>query len=158
MKSEAEARQAIEEYGDMVKRICFMYLKNEEEIQDIFQNVFLKYVLFPDEFESKEHEKAWIIRISINECKDILKSFFRKTVPLELVEEHYLKVTDENNELLHLVLALPEKYKDVVYLFYYEGYSAVQIAQMFGKNENTIYSRPSRAKKILKEELGGDRA
>ena len=77
MRSEEEVNRAIERYSDTVKRLCFVHLKNDADTEDIFQNVFLKYVLSPVVFENSEHEKAWFIRVTINACKDLLKSFFR---------------------------------------------------------------------------------
>src|SRR5699024_2670756 len=84
MRGEEEAARGIERYGDMVRRLCLVHLKNPADTEDIFQNVFLKYVLSPVVFESPEHEKAWLIRVTLNACKDLVKSFFRsRTVPLE---------------------------------------------------------------------------
>lgn len=75
MRSEQEANRAIERYADTVRRICMIHLKNHADTEDIFQNVFLKYVLSTAVFESEEHEKAWFIRVTINACRDLLKSF-----------------------------------------------------------------------------------
>lgn len=75
MRSEQEVNRAIEQYSDMIRRLCMIYLKNYADTEDIFQTVFLKYVLSSVSFESKEHEKAWFIRVTINACKDLLKSF-----------------------------------------------------------------------------------
>ena len=75
MRNEEEVNQAIERYADTVRRICMVHLKNLSDTEDIFQTVFLKYVLRSVPFESAEHEKAWIIRVTINACKDLLKSF-----------------------------------------------------------------------------------
>lgn len=157
MRSEHEANRAIEQYADMVRRICFVHLKNQEDTEDIFQNVFLKYVLYSGTFESSEHEKAWFARVTINACKDLLKNFYRKnTVPMDAVSEEAFTSNEEQSAVLEEVLSLPKKYKDVVYLFYYEGYSAAEIADIMKKKENTIYSLLSRARKLLKEKLGGE--
>lgn len=84
MQSEQEINRVIAQYGDMVRRICFLYLKNRDDTEDIFQNVFLKYLLRDDPFDSPEHEKAWFARIAINACRDLLRSFARRAnVPLE---------------------------------------------------------------------------
>lgn len=80
MRNEAEVNRAIDLYADTVRRICFLYLKNDADVDDIFQEVFLKYLLHPSSFESDAHEKAWLIRVSINACQDLLKSFFRRRV------------------------------------------------------------------------------
>jgi len=98
-------------------------------MEDIFQTVFLKFVLHDGVFESPEHEKAWLIRVTINACRDLLKSFYRKNVVLtdRYTEQMVPAASYENREILEMVLALPDKYKDVIYLFYYEGYTAAEI-------------------------------
>ncbi len=157
MRSEEEARRAIEQYSDLVRRLCMIHLKNNSDTEDIFQTVFLKYVLSSASFESPEHEKAWFIRVTINACKDLLKSFFRKhTVSLDQVLDQPAPLEDRHREVLEAVLSLPPHYKDVVYLHYYEGYTAPEIGHILGKNVNTIYTLLGRARRLLKETLGGE--
>lgn len=157
MKNEAEAGRVIEKYADTVRRICFIHLHNYNDVEDVFQDVFLKYILYDKPFENEEHERAWLIRVAINACKDVFKSFFRQKVcSLEEVDREPLFIQDESRGVLEAVLKLPEHYKNVIYLFYYEGYSAVEIAKMLGRKENTIYTWLSRARSELKERLGGD--
>ena len=156
MRSETEINRAVDEYSDMVRRLCMLHLKNYADTEDIFQTVFLKYALSSVEFKSKEHEKAWMIRVTINACKDLLKSFFRKhTVSIDQLIEQPAPVPQDHREVLEAVLSLPKKYKDVVYLHFYEGYTAPQISEILGKNVNTVYTLLTRAKKILKTKLGG---
>ena len=158
MRSEEEAARAIERYGDMVRRLCLVHLKNPADTEDIFQNVFLKYVLSPVVFESPEHEKAWLIRVTLNACRDLVKSFFRsRTVPLEELLDQPAPLSEEHREVLEAVLALPPKYRDAVYLHYYEGYTAAEIGKLLGKNTNTVYTLLTRAREQLRETLGGDR-
>lgn len=158
MRSEEEAARAIERYGDMVRRLCLVHLKNPADTEDIFQNVFLKYVLSPVVFESPEHEKAWLIRVTINACRDLVKSFFRsRTVSLEELLDQPAPLSEEHREVLEAVLALPPKYRDAVYLHYYEGYTAAEIGKLLGKNTNTVYTLLNRAREQLRETLGGDR-
>lgn len=157
MRTEAETMRAIETYADSIRRICFIHLKNYADTEDVFQEVFLKYVLYEGDFESDAHEKAWLIRVAINQSKDILKSFFRSRVrSLDdmNIEPFYLE--EDDRQVLDAVLRLPENYRDAIYLFYYEGYSAVEIADMLGKKENTIYTWMSRARSKLKDVLGAD--
>lgn len=157
MRSEYEVNRAIDKYSDTVKRICVVYLKSHSDTEDIFQTVFMKYLLSSNEFESDEHEKAWFIRVTINCCKDLLKSFFKKnTVPLEIIAEQSVEMPSENSHVLEAVLSLPKKYKEVVYLYYYEEYTAVEISKILSKNVNTVYTLLSRAKALLKEKLGGE--
>jgi RNA polymerase sigma-70 factor (ECF subfamily) len=152
MRSEAEANRAIDLYADTVRRICMVHLKSYADTEDIFQTVFLKYILSPVVFENVEHEKAWFIRVTINSCKDLLKSFFRKNiVSLDEVIPIAAETTEEHREVLEAVLSLPLKYRDVVYLHYYEGYTAAEIGKMLNKNVNTIYTLLRRAKGLLRE-------
>lgn len=157
MRSEHELNRVIDQYGDTVRRICLLYLKNEADSEDIFQTVFLKYVTSTTKFDSPEHEKAWIIRVTINNCKDLLKKFFRrKTVSLDDLIEKPRSLSDDHREVIEAVLSLPQKYRDVIYLHYYEGYTAPEISQILGKNVNTVYTLLTRSKKMLREQLGGD--
>lgn len=158
MRSEHEANLAIEKYSDMVKRICFLHLKNEYDTEDIFQNVFIKYLMYEGSFESPEHEKAWFARVTMNLCKDFLKSAFRKnTVSMEYLSENTPAAQDEEKrEVLSAVLSLPEKYKNAVYLHYFEGYTAAEIGKIIGKKENSVYTLLARAREKLKKILGGD--
>ena len=157
MRSEQEANRAIERYADTVRRICMIHLKSHADTEDIFQNVFLKYVLSSTVFESEEHEKAWFIRVTINACRDLLKSFFRsRTVSLDTLLDQPADLDETDRTVLDAVLALPPKYRDVVYLHYYEGYTAPQIADMLHKNVNTVYTLLYRTKQALKQTLGGD--
>lgn len=134
-----------------------IHLKNYADTEDIFQTVFLKYVLNSVAFESREHEKAWFIRVTVNACKDLLKSFFRsRTVSLEEIMEQPAQLSTDDREVLEAVLSLPQKYKDVVYLHYYEGYTAPQISRILGKNKNTVYTLLTRSRQLLREKLGGD--
>ena len=156
MRSEQEVNRAIEQYADTVKRVCVLHLKNDADTEDIFQTVFLKYALSSTAFENEEHEKAWLIRVTINACKDLLKSFFRsRMVSLEDVRER-AAVPQTSSEELETVLRLPEKYRQVVYLHYYEGYTAPEIGRILGKNVNSVYTLITRARQMLKQALGGE--
>lgn len=157
MRSEQEVNRAIECYADTVKRICILHLKNVSDTEDIFQEVFLKYAMSDIVFENEEHEKAWLIRVTFNQCKDLMKSFFRrKTVPLDSVIPPADRSEEDHSDVLEAVLQLPQKYRNVVYLHYFEGYSAVEISKMLNRNVNTIYTLLSRAKEKMKNRLGGD--
>ena len=157
MRSEQEVNRAIERHADTVRRLCMIHLKNYADTEDIFQTVFLKYVLSSVSFENEEHERAWFIRVTINACKDLLKNFFRShTVSIDEILEQPAEIQQDNREVLEAVLSLPSRYRDVVYLYYYEEYTAPQISEILGKKVNTIYTLLNRAKKILREKLGGD--
>lgn len=157
MRNQDELNRVMELYGDSIRRICFLHLKNYSDVEDVFQEVFLKYILHNGDFESDAHEKAWLIRVAINACKDILKSFFRSKV--SSLEEAYTEpfyMDDDASEVMDAVLHLQDKYRNVIYLFYYEGYSAVEIAKILHKKVNTIYTWLSRAKDQLRNTFGGE--
>ena len=157
MRNEQEVNRVIEQYSDTVRRLCMIHLKNHADTEDIFQTVFLKYVLSSVSFENEEHEKAWFIRVTVNACKDLLKSFFRsRTVSFEEVLDQPAIMPPDNREVLEAVLSLPAKYREVVYLHFYEDYTAPQIGRILGKNVNTVYTILTRAKQMLREKLGGD--
>lgn len=157
MRSGSEIEQAIERHADMVKHICYVYMKNNSDTEDIFQDVFLKYALFSGSFQSEEHEKAWLIRVTVNRCKDILKSFFKsKVCSLDDIEEMAASQEEDHREVLGAVMQLPDQYRIVIYLFYYEGYSAAEIARMLKKKENTVYTCLGRGREKLKKLLGGE--
>lgn len=157
LKSAEEINCAMELYADMVRRICLVHLKDRHDTEDVFQNVYLKYMLYEGTFESREHEKAWFARVTINACTDWLRSFaHRKWVPLDVIAQEREALDDTSGEVLDVVLKLPDKYRNVIYLFYYEGYSAVEIAGILGRKENTIYTWLARAKNLLRESLGGE--
>ena len=104
----------------------------------------------------REHEKAWIIRVTANACKDLLRSFFRsRTVSLNVLIETPREMPGDHSDILEAVLALPEKYKDPIYLHYYEGYTAEEIGRILGKNTNTVYTLLTRARQMLKTRLEG---
>ncbi len=158
MKTEQDLNNTIEQYADTIKRICMTYLKNTDDTDDIFQNVFFKYYKSSVSFESEEHKKAWLIRITINECKDMLKNFFRKTTSsLEAAYQIPSNTPlDEHASIRACVFSLPEKYRIVIFLYYFEGYSAVEISKILSKNVNSIYTLLSRGKAQLKLKLGGE--
>ena len=157
MRSENEIYQAIEQYSDMIRRLCMIHLKNYHDTQDIFQTVFLKYALSSVVFENQQHEKAWFIRVTINACKDLLKNFFRThVISIDEVSKQLFELSSDNIDILEAVRSLPPKYKNVVYLHYYDGYTAPEIANILHKNVNTIYTYLTRSKKVLYEKLGGD--
>ena len=140
-----------------VYRVCYSYLGNRADAEDATQNVFLRLLRSGASFESGEHEKAWLIRVSANLCKDVLKASVRKNVPLDAIAEPEAK-PQEYDATLDVVLSLDEKYKDVVYLYYYEGWSTDQISGALGKPPSTIRSYLSEARALLRERLGGEMA
>lgn len=157
MRSEQDVNRAVDQYADTVRRLCMIHLKNSADTEDIFQTVFLKYALSSRVFESPEHERAWIIRVTVNACRDLLRSMFRRrTVPLDELDALPADTPADHRDVLEAVLSLPAKYRDVVYLHYYEGYTAPQIGEILHRNTNTIYTLLGRSRQLLAKELGGD--
>ena len=147
--------QLVDEYADTIQRICYSYTQNYHDTQDIMQNVFLKYLKKHPEFESSEHEKAWILRVTINACKDSLRSIFRQHESMDSMDIAVCEKEDYSY-VREAVCKLPAKYRDVIILYYFEGLSAVEIAKILNKKENTVYTWLGRAKEQLKQQLGGD--
>ena len=156
MRSEQEVNYAIERYSDMVLRLCMVNLKNSSDAEDVFQTVFMKYTLHDKPFESLEHEKAWLIRVTVNACKDWVKSYFHsRTISMEELKEYAPETNSEQYAVMEAVWSLPKQYRDVIYLHYYEGYTAPEIAGILKRNPNTVYTHLHKGKELLREALGG---
>ena len=156
-KDAADATQFVRQYSNMILRICFTYSLGRADAQDICQNVFLKLLQSDRRFDSEGETRAFIIRITINECKDVLKSGWRRrSVPLdELIEREVPFLPEENTGVLAAVQRLPVKYREAVYLYYYEGYNAEEIAAMVGAKPAAVRQRLARAREKLRKELEG---
>ena len=141
----------INTYQDMVTRICLLNLKNEEDAKDCFQNVFLKLMNTDTSFHDESHLKHWLIRVTINECKNYHR-FLNKSVQLAEIVIPY--VDRKEFTLLPEVLKLPKKYKNTLYLYYYEGYKITEIAKILNCNENTVKSYLKRGRELLRKRLG----
>lgn len=155
MIDKQQAEYLVNTYADMILRLSYTYLKNTHDAQDICQTVFVKLLTHPQEFESKGHEKAYIMRMTANACKDILKSpWRRKTCGLEVLAD--IPAPDvEDGSILAAVNALPTRYRSVIYLYYYEGYQASEIGEILGIPTATVHTRLARGRKKLKTMLGG---
>ena len=138
---------------DMVYRLCFSYLKNRADTEDAVQSAFLKMIQTKKTFASIEHEKAWLIVVAGNICKSALKHWWRKRSDIE--EYSFLAAPEEHEEqeLFHAVLALPDRCKTVVYLYYYEGYSTEEIAVMLKRPVSTVRNQLSDARRAIKKKL-----
>lgn len=138
-------------YYRNLTKLAFSYLKNMFDAQDIVSDVFVAYISSAPDFESDEHERAWLIRVTINKCKNSLKKSSRLRRLDDIV--HYSPPEQDDIEVLSAVLSLPEKYRLPVHLFYYEDMSIAQIAKALGEKPATIGSRLARARKLLKDYL-----
>ena len=148
----------LDKYGDMVLRIAYTYLKNRADAEDIVQDVFLRIIDKKPSFNDENHEKSWLIRATINMCKNKVNLFWNKNkCSIDDVQE--FAVSDKYNtdtSVFQAVMALGEKYRVVVYMYYYEGYSTPEIAKVIGKSETTIRSLLHRARNKLKDMLKED--
>lgn len=138
-------------YSDMLLRISYQNLYNKSEAEDVVQDAFLQYIKKRVKFESEEHAKAWLIRITINNCKNRNKlARFRKEVPINDLEFAFTK---EEEHVMSELFQLDAKYKNVLYLYYYEGYSLKEIGFILNKSVSTIGCWLQRGRKKLKIEL-----
>ena len=137
---------------DMVYRVCFSYMKNTADTEDAVSQVFEKLLNNSKglTFKDIEHEKAWLLRTAINQCYDNLKSWRRKVENIDDYENLQAENALLDNDVLKAVLELPERYKDVVYLYYYEGYSTAEVAQILKKPQSTVRSHMREARILLK--------
>lgn len=153
----AENREFEELYrrnADTVYRICFLRLRSAEEAEDAVQNIFLRYLKKPKEFSDSGHEKAWFITAAQNYCKDVFKFGGRfRRVELESLPEQASEPEREESELLEKLMSLPEKYREILYLYYYEEYSAKELARLLRRNESTVRTQLSKGRERLKRLL-----
>lgn len=140
-------------YADNLYRLCFSYMKNRMDAEDVMQETFLKFYQMEKTIQPKEEIKAWLLVTASNRCKNLLKHWWRKHQDIEDYSEIIGKEDEGKMELLEIVLNLPVKYKTVVYLYYYEGYNSRQISEMLHKPESTVRTHLQKAKALLKKEL-----
>jgi RNA polymerase sigma-70 factor (ECF subfamily) len=141
-------------YSGMIYRLGIIYLKNKADAEDITQEAFIKLFNHAPDFPDTEDERYWLIRVTVNLCKDRLKSFWRKkTVPI--LDMDFTDREAEDTSLLSLVLSLPKKTKDVIYLYYYEGYNISELSRILHISESAVKMRLKRGREHLKMELEG---
>lgn len=146
----------IDDFADMVYRIALLEVKNKADAEDVFQEVFVRLVKHIHKLESREHIKAWLIRVTINCSKKHLTSFWNRNVgsieeELPAEEAGYMK--EEESPVREAVLSLPDKYRTVVHLFYYEELSIREISNLLKLKETTVKSQLFRAREMLEGEI-----
>lgn len=150
-RSNQEILEAIQLFSDMLFRIALSYTKDWTASEDILQDVFLHFLTDSTAFRDQNHQKAWLIRVTINECRKFHRSIWnRKRVSFTELGD---LPTAEQNEVFDLVMELPAKYRIIVHLYYYEEYSVKEISHLLDLKESTIQSRLHRARKKLKKEM-----
>lgn len=150
--SEPEIKRILQVYGDMLYRTAYLLLGNPHDVQDVLQEVLIRYMEKAPAFASKDHEKAWLLRVTSNCCKDCLRFRMRQSCldPKQLQE--YLPAT-EDRQLLQELYTLPSKWKTVLLLHYFEGYPVREISKILKLSESAVKKRLQRAREALKLEL-----
>lgn len=137
-------------YGNILFRLCLLTLGNASDAEDAVQETFLKYLQKAPGFENEEHEKAWLITVATNQCKDMLR--FRQRHPVVEIEELEAFVQESSDcEILETLMMLPEKFKTVLLLYYVEEYSMEEIAKVIGKTKSAVKMRLQKGRKLLEE-------
>lgn len=162
--TEKEIQRLMNTYGNDVLRTSYMYLKNLQNAEDAFQEVFIRVFNKLESFKGESSEKTWLIRITINVCKDMLRSSWLKRVLLTDklndknvnigIENRIIKI-EENKILFEEVMSLSHRFKEVIILYYYHNYNTAEISKILNVVEGTVRSRLHRAREILKTKLGG---
>lgn len=143
-------------YGDRLYAAAFNITRQRQDAEDAVQEALLRLFRSDKEFESEEHVKAWLIRVTINIAKSTCTSFWhRNRVPYEDYMEEIPFEDDSDRDLMEAVLSLPDKYRIIVHLYYYEGYKTREIADTLKLSENTVKTRLLQSRKLLKNKLEG---
>lgn len=148
-----EAERVVEQYGDMLYRICLVALGSRADAEDAVQDTLLRYLQKAPAFESREHEKAWLIRVAANRCRDLRR--FRLRHPHTGLEEVAGRCAEPGDRaVLEALMSLPEKFRVVLLLHYVEGYSTGQIALMIGRTPSAVKMRLQKGRKLLEQAYG----
>jgi RNA polymerase sigma-70 factor (ECF subfamily) len=146
--------KTVERNESKLFRTALAIVGGKADAEDVVQDVFVKLFEKQPSFESSEHETAWLIRVAVNLCRNRLRShWWTKTVPLL---DTYPAQTGEQQEIMQTVLSLPAKYRTVIHLFYYEGYSTKEIAEITAQKESTVREQLTRARRMLRKFLEGE--
>lgn len=144
-------------YADMVYRLALVRTRSRSDAEDVLQDVFYRCIRSKTHFSDVEHQKAWLLKVTINCSKNLVSSAFRRhTVSDEMLENRTADEKESNSEVYDAVTKLPPKYRTAIHLHYYEGYAVSEIASMMDTNESTVKSWLFRARGLLKELLKGD--
>ncbi|MCM1325226.1 MAG: RNA polymerase sigma factor [Bacteroidales bacterium] len=150
MNTDKDIRDAVIKYSNMLYKICIVILCNEQDVQDAIQETFVRYLEKRPDFDSAEHEKAWLIRVAVNICRDMLR--FRMRHPkVSLDELENSLAAPEQGETLKELMELPFKHKTVIYLHYVEGYRIKEIADILGMTEAAVKMRLKRGREQVRQ-------
>lgn len=147
-------QELIERYQNNLFATAFNVCKNAQDAEDVVQDTFIQYHASKKEFESEQHIRAWLLRVVINKAKNVNRTFWKQNkVSLEDYMESLSFETPESENLFETVMKLPEKYRIVIHLFYYEDYSVQEIASILQITQSNVKVRLSRGRQLLKESL-----
>lgn len=150
MNEEMTAQELVDRYSAMIYRLAFVRLQSVQDAEDITQEVLLKYIRCGKSFRDEEHRKAWLLKVTVNAIKSLATSaWHRRAVPIEEAGDIPEPISDTGG-VMQAVAALPENYRTVIHLFYFENLSIKQIAKVIGKTEGTVKSQLSRAREKLR--------
>lgn len=155
-------KELVSLYQSNLFAIAFNVCKNAQDAEDIVQDTFIQYYISKKEFDNEQHLRAWLIRVTVNKAKNANRTFWRQNkLSLEDYMESLTFETPEDERLFETVMSLPEKYRIVIHLFYYEDYAVREIADILKLSESNVKVRLSRGRemlrKILKEEWNDDK-
>ncbi len=150
IKIPPDPQRAVEEYGNSLYRLCTVMLQNREDAQDAVQECFLRYITKAPDFTDFEHEKAWLIRVASNICKDMLR-WRKHSSFLSLDEIRNISSSEDNAQILGLLVSLEEKYRIIIHLYYVEGYKTDELSAMLGISSATVRKRLQRGRDMLRE-------
>ncbi|MDE7243632.1 MAG: RNA polymerase sigma factor [Oscillospiraceae bacterium] len=151
--SDDEITDIYNRHVNTVYRICFSFMKNAADTEDMVQETFLRLLSSGKSFQSAEHEKAWLIVTASNACKDVLKNWWRRNETLDTCRDLSREDPFEADGILSAVMKLPPDYKTVIYLYCCEGYKTPEIAKMLRCPQSTVRSRLARARKLLEKSV-----
>jgi len=133
-----------------------MYLKNIQDTEDAVQSTFIKFLQYKGTFKNQEHIKAWLIVTASNNCKNFLKHWWRKNINIDSLQEKFITFNEENKYIFEKIMNLPQKYKLIIYLYYYEGYKLKEIAEKLKMNDSTVRSYLRRGRNLLRDIIKED--
>lgn len=156
--NDAESESLYNKYSNSIYRLAFSYCKNSADAEDIVQETFMKRFTADIEFPDERSEKAWLMKVTANKCRDLFRSSAYKFLyhSVSLDEANLVYDSPEESSVYHAVMELAPKYRIVIHLYYYEGYSVSEIGKIIGKSDTAVQTRLYRARKLLKKSLGED--
>ena len=138
-------------YGNMLYRLCMVYLKNHANVEDAIQDTFISLIYRSPEFKNSDDERRWLVRVAINVCKDQLKRSWSRTLPLETLED--VSENAETNEIFQILQGMPEKYRTPIFLHYTEGFTVGEIAKLLLIGKSAVKMRLKRGRELLRKEI-----